>query len=58
MNLKKYKRIFFWNNSSSKIKHETLCNDYNFADIPNKTIALQCSGIRTLYDNSFHKWKF
>ena len=26
--LKKIQKVFFWNNSSPKIKHETLCNDY------------------------------
>ena len=26
--LKKIQKAFFWNNSSPKIKHETLCNDY------------------------------
>ena len=61
MNLKNTKD-FFWNNSSPKIKHETLCNDYKAGrlknvDIPNKIIALQCSWIRILYDNSFHEWK-
>ena len=25
--LKKIQKAFFWNNSSPKIKHETLCND-------------------------------
>ena len=59
--LKKIKEDFFWNDSSPKIKHETLCNDYKAAglknvDILNKTIALQCSWIRKLY-NSFHEWK-
>ena len=49
MNLKNTKD-FFWNNSSPKIKHETLCNDYKAGglknvDIPNKIIALQCSWI-------------
>ena len=49
------KKGFFWNNSSPKVKHETICNDYkaerlkNF-EIPNKIIALQCSSIRRLYD--------
>ena len=62
MNLKKIQNAFFWNNSSPKIKHETLCNDYKAGglkdvDIPNKIIALQCSWIRRLYDNSFHEWK-
>ena len=37
---------FFWNSSSRKVKHETLCNDYNSGglkngDISNKIIALQ-----------------
>ena len=62
MNRKKYKKLFFRNNSSPKIKHETLCNDYKAGglknvDIPSKIIALQCSWIRRLYDNSFHEWK-
>ena len=61
--LKKIQKAYFWNNSSPKIKHETLRNDYKAGglknvDIPNKIIALQCSRIRRLYDNSFHEWKF
>ena len=63
MNLKKKKtKGFFWNNSSPKIKHETLCNNYEAGglknvDVPNKIIALQCYWIRRLYDNYFHEWK-
>ena len=62
MNLKKYKRLFFWNKSSPKIKHETFCSDYKSGglknvNIPNKVIAPQCSWIRRLYDNSYHEWK-
>ena len=62
MNLEKYKKLFFLNNSSPKTKHETLCNDYKAGVlknvvIPSKIIALQCSWIRRLYDNSFHEWK-
>ena len=62
VNLKKCKKVFFWNNSSPKRKHETLCNGYKAGglknvDIPSKIIALQCSWIRRLYDNSFHEWK-
>ena len=53
---------FLWKNSTTKIKHETLCNDYKAGglknvNIPNKIIALQCSWIRRLYDNSFYEWK-
>ena len=58
--LKKMQKAFFWNNSSPKIKHETLCNDYEAGglknvDIPSKIIALQYSWIRIIYDNSFHE---
>ena len=59
MNLKKIQKAFFWNNSSPKIKNETLCNEYKAGglknvDISSKIIALQCSWLRRLYDNSFH----
>ena len=45
--LKKIQNAFFWNNSSPKIKHETLCNGYKAGgsknvDIRSKIIALQC----------------
>ena len=51
-------KVFFWNNSSPKKKHETLSNDYKAGGlIPNKIIALQCSWIKRFYDNSFHEWK-
>ena len=58
--LEKIQKAFLWKNSTPKIKHETLCNDYKAGglknvDIPNKIIALQCSWIRRLYDNSFHE---
>ena len=61
MNLKNTK-VLNWNSSSSKIKHETLCNDYKAeglknVDILSKIIALQFSLIRRLYDNFFHEWK-
>ena len=60
--LEKIQKAFLWKNSSPKLKHETLCNDYKVGglkniDILNKIISLQCSWIRRLYDNSFHEWK-
>ena len=60
--LEKIQKAFLWKNSTPKIKHETLCNDYKAGglknvDISNKIIALQCFWIRRLYDNSFHEWK-
>ena len=41
---------------------KTLFNDYKVEgliniDISNKIKSVQCSWIRRLYDNSFHKWK-
>ena len=46
--LEKIQKNFLWENSTPKIKHKTLCNDYEAGglknvDIPNKIIALQCS---------------
>ena len=43
--LEKIKKTFLWNNSTPKIKHETLFNDYKAGrlktvDIANKIIAL------------------
>ena len=60
--LEKIQKAFLWKSSTPKINHETLCNDYKGGglknvDIPNKIIALQCSWIRRLYNNSFHEWK-
>ena len=60
--LTEIQKAFLWKNSFPKIKHETLCNDdkaggLKNVDIPNKIIALQCSWIRRLYNNSFHEWK-
>ena len=60
--LEKIQKDFLWNNSTPKIKHETLGNDYiagglKNVDIPSKIIALQCSWIRGLYDDSFREWK-
>ena len=42
----KIQKVFLWNNSIPKIKHETLCNDYKAGglkdvDIPNKIIAFK-----------------
>ena len=46
--LEKIQNTFLWNNSTPKIKHKPLCNDYKAwflknVDIPNKIILLQCS---------------
>ena len=53
---------FSQKNSTPKIRHETLCSDFNpggfkNVDIQNEIVALQWSWIRRLYDDSFHEWK-
>ena len=60
--LEKIQKAFLCNNSIPKIKHETLGNNYiagglKNVDISSKIIALQCSWIRRLYDDSCHEWK-
>ena len=44
------------------MKHETICKDFQYGglknvDIKSKTISLQCSCVKKLYDESFHEWK-
>ena len=54
---------FLWETSTSKIKHDTLCNDeykdggLKNVDIWKKIISLLCSWIKRLYDDLFHDWK-
>ena len=53
----KIQKEFIWKTRKPKIKHNTLCKNYenrglkNF-DIMNKVISLQCSWIKPLYDNN------
>ena len=49
--LDKIQKAFLWQNSTPKIKHETLSNGHKAegfknVDIPNKIIAPQCSWIK------------
>ena len=58
--LEKTQKSFLWENSTSKIKLDTLCNDYKHdglknVDIWKKIINLHCSWIKKLYDDSFHE---
>ena len=60
--LSKIQKEFLWGKNKSKIKHDTLCNDYEngglkSVDIFSKIVSLQCSWIRRLYDENFHPWK-
>ena len=60
-NRKKDKQ-FLWQNSGSKMKHDTFCNDNKHVGLKNvntwkKVINLQCLWIKRLYDDSFHERK-
>ena len=53
---------FLWKNKNPKIKHETLCKDYDkgglkSVNISSKLVSLQCSWVQKLYDKNFHEWK-
>ena len=52
---------FIWKGKNPKIKKRTLCNDYEYGGLKNvnifsKVVSLQCSWIKSLFDN-FHIWK-
>ena len=57
--LERIQKAFLWP-SKPKIKNETLCSDFKHGGLKNvnikKTISLQCSWVRRLYDDSFHEW--
>ena len=60
--LSKIQKEFLWGKNKSKIKHDTLSNDYEngglkSVDIFSKIVGLQCSWIRRLFDENFHPWK-
>ena len=60
--LSKIQKEFLWGENKSKVKHDTLCNDYEngglkSVDIFSKIVSIQCSCIRRLYDENFHPWK-
>ena len=60
--LQKLQKYFLWNSSSPKVKHKTICKDFQYGglknvDIKSKIISLQCSSIKELHDESSHEWK-
>ena len=60
--LSKIQKEFLRGENKSKIKHDTLCNDYENGGLKSvdnfsKIVGLQCSWIRRLYDENFHSWK-
>ena len=60
--LNKIQQHFIWGGKSSKIKHSTLCNNYENGGLKNvdiifKITSLQCSWIRRLFEKDLHDWK-
>ena len=60
--LSKIQKEFIWKTRNPKIKHDTLCKNYENggfknAKIMSKVVSLQCSWIKRLYDNNSHNWK-
>ena len=59
--LRKISKEFVWKTRNPKIKHDTLCKNYENGslkshDIMYKVVSFRCSCIR-LYDNNSHYWK-
>ena len=60
--LEQIQKYFSWNSFSPKVKHETICKDFQCGelknvDIKSKIIILQCSWVKKLHNESFHEWK-
>ena len=55
-------RKFLWNSNNVKIKHETICNDFQNGSLKNvdtssKMSSLHCFWVKKLYDQNSHDWK-
>ena len=53
---------FVWKDKNPKIKHSTLCNEYENGRLKNVddfsvVVDLQFSWIKRLFENSFYQWK-
>ena len=60
--LYKIQKTFIWPWEKTKIKHSTLCNDYEKGgfkniDLKNKITSVQCSRVRRMLQDDFHDWK-
>ena len=60
--LEKIQKQFIWKNRNPKLKHTTLCYEYEQGGLKNvhifsKITRLQCSWVKRLLDYSFHAWK-
>ena len=60
--LNKIQKEFIWKTRNPKIKHDTLCKNYENGDLKNvdimyQVVSLQCSWIKRLYGSNLHNWK-
>ena len=60
--LSKIQKEFIWKTRNPKIKHDTLCKNYENGGLKNVDImyivvSLQFSWIKRLYDNNSHNWE-
>ena len=60
--LEKIQKQFIWKNRSPKLKHTTLCMEYEQGVLKNynilsKIASLQCSCVKRLNNDGFHAWK-
>lgn len=62
LELKNIQKCFFWFRGTHKVKHSTLCRNYEnkslkSVDILSRGTSLQCSWIRAVYEKMFQCWK-
>ena len=62
MKQQKYEKLFIWDDSSHKIKHETLRKNFKTGGLKNvdvcvKFVSLQFTWVKKLYDDCFHEGK-
>ena len=57
--LEKIQKQFIWKNGNPKLKHTTLCNEYEQGGLKNVDIFSKITSIFSprLYDDIFHAWK-
>ena len=60
--LEKTQKQFIWKNRNPKLKHTTLCKEYEQGGLKNvhiffKITSLQCSWVKRLYHDSFYASK-
>ena len=60
--LNKIQNKFIWKTRNPRLKHYTLCKNYENGGLKNvdimyKVVSLECSWIKRLYGNNSHNWK-